>query len=110
MEITLRELAERLPALPARTSMPAIAAACLQDDAHDWLVLVDDNDRPVRLIERRAMLLGREFEHPVSGIAADCTVTTAVRRMGIHPLVVQDMHGRYAGVVRTERLLSVLAD
>ena len=89
--------------------MLAIAAACLEEDEHDWLVLVDDRDRPVRLIERRAMLLGQPFEHPVAGIAADCTLDVAVRRMGPEPLVVQDSHGCYAGVVRTERLLSALA-
>jgi hypothetical protein len=108
-DVTVRELAERLPALPAQAPMSAIAAACLAEDAHDWIVLLDERDRPVRLVDRRALLIGRPFEHPVSGIAADCTLAAAVRRIGTLPLVVQDSHGCYAGVVRTERLLSALA-
>jgi hypothetical protein len=105
----VRELAERVPALPAHAPMSAIAAACLADDAPEWIVLVDERDRPVRLIDRRAMLLGQPFEHPVTGIAADCTLAAAARRIGARPLVVQDSHGCYAGVVRTERLLRALA-
>ena len=106
---TVRALAERVPALPSDASMSAILAACLADDEHDWVVLVDGRDRPVRLVERAAMLLGAPCEHPVDGIAAECTIDAAVRRLGVRPLVLQDAHGCYAGVVRPERLLRALA-
>jgi hypothetical protein len=108
-ERTVQELAERVPTLLCDAPLSAIVAACLARDTHDWLVLVDERDRPVRLVERAAMLLGAPFEHPVDGIAADCTIAIAARRIGTRPLVVQDRHGSYAGVVRTERLLAALA-
>jgi hypothetical protein len=64
---TVRALAERVPALPSDASMTAILAACLADDEHDWVVLVDGRDRPVRLVERAAMLLGAPASTPSTG-------------------------------------------
>jgi hypothetical protein len=108
-ERTVQEFAERVPTLRYDRSLSAIVAACLAHDTYDWLVLVDERDRPVRLVERAAMLLGTPFEHPVDGIAADCPIAIAARRIGTRPLVVQDRHGSYAGIVRVEALLAALA-
>lgn len=108
LEPTVRDLCERAPTLPCDAPVSAIAAACLAEEANDWLVLVDGRDRPVRLIDRAALVLGAPFEHPVVGVAASCSVAAAARRAGPYPLVVQDSHGCYVGVVRTERLLDAL--
>ena len=112
----LRELAEELSALPLDASMSVIADLCLGADDRDWLVLLDERSRPVRLIERAAMLRGEPFEHAVLALAAATPIAAAARRAGareraarLRPLVCCDVHGCYVGLVRIERLLAALA-
>lgn len=115
-EGTLRELAEELPALPQDAAMSAIAEVCLAADEQDWLVLLDERARPVRIIERAAVLRGEPFEHPVLALAAGTTIAAAARRAAtrarrarLRPLVCCDAHGCYVGLVRMDRLLAALA-
>ena len=110
-------LAERLPALPLNAAMSAMVEACLSDDSHDWIVLLDDAERPVRLVQRAAILRAEGYEFRVDAIPVDATVgamaRTAVARSHaarLRPLACCDMQGRYCGLVRIERLLEALAE
>ena len=60
----LEAVAERAPELPMTAPLSRIAEVCLADDGHDWLVLVDRDGRPRRLVDRAAMLRGEPFEVP----------------------------------------------
>ena len=109
-------LAENAPVLPFHAEIAEIVDSALSHDAHDWIVLVDDRDRPVRLVERAALLRGEPFEHTVSILAADATPDACARQATkrsrvdrLRPLACCDGSGRFLGLIRVERLLAALA-
>ena len=90
--------------------MSAILAACLADDEHDWVVLVDERDRPVRLRRARARCCSaRRSSIPSRGSPPSARSTRRCGGWARARSSSQDAHGCYAGVVRSERLLSALA-
>ena len=102
-------LARSCPTLPAAEPVSAILDACLNDDEHDWLVLVDEGAQPVRLVERAALLRGDPFEHRVVAVhpamSLEAVAMTALDRAPgdlSRPLVVCDAAGRYRGLLMGE--------
>src|SRR5690242_19915750 len=73
-------LAEDVPVLPFSSEIAEIVDRCLSDDSHDWLVLIDRQERPVRLVERAALLRGEPFEHVVAVLNADATPEACARQ------------------------------
>jgi hypothetical protein len=113
---TVADLVERIAPLPIDTDLIAIVDRCLDED-RDWLVLVDAGDRPVRLVERAAMLRAEPFEHHAVTVALGATFETVARRAlarapehRLRPVVGCAADGRYVGIVRMERLLAALSD
>jgi hypothetical protein len=110
------DLADDAPVLAFGSELADVVDSCLADDANDWLVLVDTQDRPVHLVERAALLRGEPFEHRVSVMPADATPKACARQAGarsrverLRPLVCCDAAGRFLGLIRVERLLETLA-
>ena len=114
LRATISELAEALPSLPLTASLAAVADLCLSDEGNDWLVLVDNEARPVRLIERAALLEGKPFEHRPVAVDDETSVEAAVSQAlasesrAARPIVSCDASGRYLGLVRVERMLALL--
>ena len=109
-------LAEDAPVLPFSAEIADIVDCALADDAHDWLVLVKDDDRPIRLVERASLLRGEPFEHRVYVVAADASLAACARQATkrsrvdrLRPLVCCEASGRFLGIIRVERLLAALA-
>ncbi len=107
---TTPPLGKGRPTLPAASSAAALVDACLAHTDHDWIVLVDEQSRPVRLVERAALLCGEPFEHrPVRvrpGVPLhDIAQAAADRPEGdqSRPLVLCDHTGRYRGLLMLER-------
>ena len=98
---TVGELAEVLPSLPAHATLAQLVDLCLAGDGNDWVVIVDDEQHPVRLIERAALLQGEPFEHRPLIIEDSTPVDVALRRFPVSdgPLVCCDAGGRYVGLV-----------
>ena len=99
-------LEETLPCLPAASSIAAIIDLCLDDEGHEWVVLVDDRSRPVRLVERAALVRGEPFEQraipvlpamPLEGVAQAAVDRPVGSRS--RPLVLCDAAGRYRGLL-----------
>lgn len=111
-----RNMAERVPALPLNAAISAIVDACLSADEHDWVVLLDDAGRPVRLVQRAALLRAEEYEFRVVTVpdvsSLDAVARAAMARprpAQLRPLVCCDDDGRFYGLLRMERLLESLA-
>ena len=109
-------LAEHAPVLPFSAEIAEIVDVCLAEDGHDWLVLVDREAKPVRLVERAALLRGEPFEHHVSVLSADASPAACARQASgrsrvdrLRPLACCDAGGRFLGLIRVERLLAALA-
>jgi hypothetical protein len=103
--------AEYAPALLWDASLADIVDLSLASDAHDWLVLVDGVGRPVKLIERVALLLATPFEYPVTRLPPHASRAECLRLARERPaeqrecpLVCCRSGGRYAGIVRVESL------
>lgn len=112
---TVHELAEGAPSVTTTEPLSELVRHCLAEDGRDWVMLVDDESRPVRLVERAALLRGEPFEHRAFTVAASMSVRelarAAVRRPArdrLRPLALCDAQGRYEGLLRVERLLEAL--
>jgi len=110
-------MAERVPALPLNAAISAIVDACLSDDEHDWIVLLDDAGRPLRLVQRAALLRAEEYEFRVVKVpdvsSLDEVARAAMARphhTQLRPLACCDDDGRFYGLLRMERLLASLAE
>jgi EAL domain-containing protein (putative c-di-GMP-specific phosphodiesterase class I) len=115
-EQTVAGLVEARPALPWADSIEDIADAFLEDPRYDVVVLVDEQNRPLALAERAALLRGEPFERPVMRITPNGPLKAVARRAAarpllerFHPLVACDRRGVYLGIVRVEQLLDALA-
>lgn len=109
-------LVESLPAMPVGTALADLADAFLEDPDNDFLILLDDDDHPVTVAERAALLRAEPYEHPVLSILPGDDVRTvaraalarpALRRYA--PVVCCDAEGRYLGIIRFERLVAAMA-
>ena len=112
----LHGLIEHFPALPADATLDELAEAFLQDPRNAFLVLIDDEFRPVALVERSALLHAEPWERPVTIVSASTHVGDAARRAVARssgerflPLVCCDAQGRYVGLVKVDGLLDALA-
>ena len=115
-ERSLAGLIESPIALPVTTPMSDIVDALLLDPRNDFLPLVDEEYRPVALVERAAVLRAEPSERPVMWVMPDSLLKAVARRAverppleRFTPLVCCDAGGRYIGLVRVERLVSALA-
>ena len=104
----LFELAEHAPRV---TAVEAAATEFARDPAVSWVVVVDEHDRPVRLVD----WCGRP--HPPLSVLpaerlADVARRVASRSAGERqaPVVLCDEHARFVGLVTVERVLGRLAD
>jgi hypothetical protein len=112
----LAGLVEPLPSLPVSAPLSEVVDTCLSNDDQDWLVLVDEDLRPVRLLDRAAMVRQEPFEHPVCMIDATMSLDVATQRAvsrvpreRLRPLVLVAHDGRYQGILRIEAILDALA-
>jgi hypothetical protein len=115
VERSIEELAEAVPSVTRAHPLGVILEHCLSDDDRDWLIVVDDEVRPVGLVERAALLRGEPFEHRVFTVTPSMSFRAVARvaalrppRDRLRPLACCDAHGRYEGLVRVERLLEAL--
>lgn len=113
---SIDRLAEYAPSVTAADPLSSIVDLCLADDDHDWLVLVDDQLRPRRLVERAALLLGEPFERRLLSVGPSTSVRSLARRAALRPgrdrmrpIALCDAQGRYVGLLRVERILAALA-
>jgi EAL domain-containing protein (putative c-di-GMP-specific phosphodiesterase class I) len=113
----LHGLIETVPALPIEATLDVLADTFLSDPRHDFLVLLDSEFRPRRLVERTALLHAEPYEREVTTVSPSTPVATAARRAvgrpsadRFLPLVCCDTQGRYVGLVRVDGLLDALAD
>jgi hypothetical protein len=111
------ELARTVPTLPYDAPLSEIAETCLADEAHDWLVLVDEDGDAVRLIERAAFLRGEPFEHHAALLPATMTIRACARRaierpraQRLRPLLCKRLDDRRWGIVGVEHLLEALIE
>src|SRR3712207_2853310 len=112
----LAGLVESPIALPVDTPLSDIVDALLLDPRNDYLPLIDEEYRPVALVERAAVLRAEPCERPVMWVLPDSPLKAVARRAvqrppleRFTPLVCCDAGGRYIGIVRIERLVSALA-
>jgi EAL domain-containing protein (putative c-di-GMP-specific phosphodiesterase class I) len=115
-ERTVAGLVESPIALPVETPLSDVVDALLLDPRNDFLVLVDDDQRPVALADRSAVLRAEPYERPVMWVLPDSPLKAVARRAverppleRFTPLVCCDTAGRYIGLARMERILSALA-
>jgi hypothetical protein len=113
---TVHELAEGAPSVMTIEPLSEVVRLCLADDGCEWVMLVDEESRPVRLLERAALLRGEPFERRAFTVDRSMSVRemarTASRRPArdrLRPLALCDPQGRYEGLLRVERLLDALA-
>lgn len=113
----LHGLIETVPALPLEAPLDTVADVFLSDPGHDHLVLLDDDFRPVKLVERTALLRAEPFERKASCVTAATPVGAAARQAvgraatdRFLPLVCCDARGRYVGLVRVDGLLEALSE
>ena len=106
---TLRQIMERT----ATAYDEKAAAAAFVDDAVDLVVLLDDHHRPIATMDIEGLL--HSASDPSMRMNADTPVTEAAERaitrptrQRFRPLVCVDEEGRFAGVVRMERVLTFL--
>ncbi len=111
----LAGLVESPIAMPVQTPVSDLVDTLLLDPRNDFLVLVDDDQRPVALVERAAVLRAEPYERPVMWVQPNSPLKAVARRAvqrppleRFTPLVCCDAAGRYIGLVRVERLVTAL--
>lgn len=104
----LFDLAEHVPQVTAAEAAPATFAA---DPAVTWVAIVDADDRPVGLVDRRGAA------HPPLSVLPAERLADVARRVATRPaddrhapVVLCDERARLVGLVTVERVLSRLAD
>jgi hypothetical protein len=114
-EVTAADLVENAHTLPADAQLDDIVGACLEADDRDWLVLVDDAGRAVRIVDRAGVIRGEPFEHKAALVAAEMPLREVARRAAtrpgpdrLRPLVCCDGEGRPAGLIRVDAVLRAL--
>jgi len=110
---TVAALVEEVPAVAARLGSDGVLACLRADQALDQVMVVDDLSRPVHLIGRHQHL--REASPRIMTVKADESVIDVAARAVARPsasrwepVVCVDLLGRYAGIVRPERLMGAL--
>lgn len=114
--VSVAQLVETVAAIDSAAPMADLADAFLEDPDNDFLVLLDDDDQPVTVADRAALLRAEPYEHPVLAVRPDSEVREVARAALARPplaryapVVCCDEHGRYLGIVRFERLVETLA-
>jgi EAL domain-containing protein (putative c-di-GMP-specific phosphodiesterase class I) len=113
---TIAQLVETVVAMPAGVALAVLADAFLEDAENDYLVLLDDDDHPVAVADRAALLRAEPYEHAVLAVTADAdardVARTAIGRPPLEryaPVVCCDASGECLGIVRFERLVEALS-
>jgi hypothetical protein len=113
---TSHQLADPTPSVMTTEPLSELVRRCLADEGSDWVTVVDDESRPVRLIERASLLRGEPFEHRAFTVDQTMSVREMARaasrrprRDRPRPLALCNPQGQYVGLLRVERLLDALA-
>jgi EAL domain-containing protein (putative c-di-GMP-specific phosphodiesterase class I) len=113
---TVASLVESTPTLPVGATLGQLADAFLEDARSDFVVLVDDEAKPARMVERSALLRAEPYEREALAVSGQTGLRTVARRAAARspyerfvPVVCTDARGRVVGVVRVDRLLDALA-
>jgi EAL domain-containing protein (putative c-di-GMP-specific phosphodiesterase class I) len=115
-ELQVASLIEAVPTLPEPVSHRALGVLFDRRPGPDYIALVDGQGRPSGLVRRddfgrregpvrSLMLVTREM--PLAAISRRAMSRPAARRFD--PLLCCDESGRYAGLVRVERIVDALA-
>ena len=114
--VSVASLIEAVPMLPEPVSDQAVGVLFDRRPGPDHIALVDAHGRPTGLVRRADHHAGAEPVRTLLVVSPDTPVQVATRRaMGrptahrFDPLVCTDEAGRYAGLVRIERLVDSLA-
>lgn len=114
--LAVGSLIEAVPALPEPASRQAVDVLFERRPGPEYIALVDGQGRPSGLVRRGDHRAGSEPVRTLLVVSPDTPVQVATRRaMGrptaqrFDPLVCADDAGRYAGLVRIERLVDALA-
>jgi EAL domain-containing protein (putative c-di-GMP-specific phosphodiesterase class I) len=115
-DLTIAGLIEAVPTLPEPASTQALAILFARPPGPDHITLVDDQFRPTGVVRRadhhrsdppvRTLMLVKA-EMPISQVARRAMTRPTAHRFD--PLVCTDEGGRYAGLVRVERLVETMA-
>jgi CBS domain-containing protein len=104
----LFDLAEHVPKVTAAEAAPATFA---DDSSVTWVAIVDEDDRPVGLVDRRG------GAHPPLSVLPAERLADVARRVATRPVddrhapvVLCDERARLVGLVTVERVIGRLAD
>ncbi|GAC1534063.1 MAG: hypothetical protein NVS3B12_14340 [Acidimicrobiales bacterium] len=111
--VTVAALVEEIPTVVARSGSDGVLACLQADRALDHVMVVDDFGRPLRLIGRNQHLrsaVDRIMTVKAGETAADVAARAIARASATRwdPIVCVDLLGRYAGIIRPERLVEAL--
>ena len=116
LEMSVGSLVEAVPTLPEPVSDRALRVLFDRRPGPDFIALVDPGGRPSGLVRRADFAHGAVPVRSLMVITADMPLSVvgrrAMARAAAHrfdPLVCTDDAGRYAGLVRIERLVDGLA-
>jgi EAL domain-containing protein (putative c-di-GMP-specific phosphodiesterase class I) len=115
-ELSIAPLIEAVPTLPEPVSSRAVGVLFDRRPGPDYIALVDGNGRPSGLIRRADHDRGATPVRHLMVVTPDMPVSAVGRRAmsrpsehRFDPLVCADEGGRYAGLVRLERVVDALA-
>jgi EAL domain-containing protein (putative c-di-GMP-specific phosphodiesterase class I) len=115
-ELAVAPLIEAVPTLPEPVSDRALGVLFDRHPAPDYIALVDGQGRPSGLVRRGDHVRGASPVRSLMLISPETPVSVVSRRAmarpsahRFDPLVCADEGGRYAGLVRMERVIDALA-
>jgi EAL domain-containing protein (putative c-di-GMP-specific phosphodiesterase class I) len=115
-ELAIAPLVESVPTLPEPVSDRALGVLFDRRPGPDYVALIDDDGRPSGLVRRADHERGDGPVRALTLVTPDMPVAVAGRRAmarpsacRFDPLVCWDASGRYAGLVRIERVIDALA-
>jgi hypothetical protein len=115
-ELALAALIEAVPTLPEPVSDRALGVLFDRRPGPEFIALVDEHSRPTGLVRRPDHQRGGAPVRNLLVVSAEMPVTVVSRRAmtrptthRFDPIVCADEAGRYAGLVRIERVVDALA-
>ncbi|CAA9489583.1 MAG: diguanylate cyclase/phosphodiesterase (GGDEF & EAL domains) with PAS/PAC sensor(s) [uncultured Solirubrobacteraceae bacterium] len=115
-DLALGPLIEAVPTLPEPVSERALGVLFDRHPGPDFIALVDGNGRPSGLVRRADHVRGSAPVRSLMVVTPEMPVSLVSRRamarpsgLRFDPLVCTDEGGRYAGLVRMERVIDALA-
>jgi hypothetical protein len=115
-ELSVEQLIEAVPTLPEPASGAALHVLFSRTPQQDFVALVDSAGRPSGLVRRIDQERGAPPVRTLMLVTSDMPLAAVTRRAmarpaerRFDPLVCWDDSGRYAGLIRIERVLEELA-